>query len=351
MAIVKRKFTYLTFVALVVIIFLFSGCRVSFETGKYQISGQVTTIDGKEGIPGVTIEYEINGRKGYKQASENGTWEIRANSGNRVKIWAHKDNYLFQPAPYDFTVRKDLSGLNFKLIGWTEDFSDAWSGWDEEYYADGSSQEYILVEGGSEYEIVVDNEGYYGDDPKSISTISPLLVPQNYTVEVTTYHYYWDKPGWEKGISGLVFNVKNLNNPGEFYYIFRVRPDEGEVEYLKVRKQQSKTEIVEQYKKRNNQINYYNNTISSAVNILKVIQNGNRAYLYVNGVEVWGNIPVEQQNAEFIRAGLYASADPGYTYTARFDDFKLSSMGYAPQPQIMGNQSIEIKSQKGIEIK
>ena len=27
---------------------------------------------------------------------------------------------------------------------------------------------YILVEGGSEYEIVVDNEGYYGDDPKSI---------------------------------------------------------------------------------------------------------------------------------------------------------------------------------------
>ena len=151
-----------------------------------------------------------------------------------------------------------------------------------------------------------------------------------------------------KGTSGS-FNV-NLNNRGNSI-IFSGPTDEGEVEYLKVRKQQSKTEIVEQYKKRNNQINYYNNTISSAVNILKVIQNGNRAYLYVNGVEVWGNIPVEQQNAEFIRAGLYASADPGYTYTARFDDFKLSSMGYAPQPQIMGNQSIEIKSQKGIEIR
>lgn len=329
---------------MVVIIFLFSGCRVSFETGKYQISGQVTTIDGKEGIPGVTIEHNINGKIGYVQTDGGGYWGIWAPNGRRVKIVAYKGNDLFGPV-YDFTVSKDVSGVDFKLIGFKDDFSDPGSKWDVKHdYDDGSYHDYA----GDEYEIkVVNNDP---KNPQSISTLSPsrVQVPHSYTVEVTTYP---NGDFMESGTLGLVFNVRDIDTPDEFYYIFRVRPDEGEVEYLKVRKQQSKTEIVEQYKKRNNQINYYNNTISSAVNILKVIQNGNRAYLYVNGVEVWGNIPVEQQNAEFIRAGLYASADPGYTYTARFDDFKLSSMGYAPQPQIMGNQSIEIKSQKGIEIK
>ncbi|NLC53339.1 MAG: hypothetical protein GX770_05175 [Firmicutes bacterium] len=335
-----------------VIILLFSGCRVSFEVGNCRIAGRVTALDGKEGISGVTIEYDINGRKAYKLTGYDGTWEFRANEGNRVKIWAHKDHYMFQPAPYEFTVTKDMTDLNFKLIGWSEDFSDDWSGWDVKYYDDGSYQNYVAVEGGGEYEIMVDN--YYGTNPQFIRTISPLLVPHNYTVEVTTYPLKWadwDRPEWERGTCGLVFNVRSLVTPGEFYYFFRVRPDQGEVEYLKVLKQQSATVILEEYKKTNEQINSANTTISPGVNILKVIQNGNRVYLYVNGVEVWGNVPVEQQDGEFIRAGLFTSADPKSTYTARFDDFKLSSMGYAPQPQIMGLQSFEIKSHKGIETK
>lgn len=327
-----------------VIIFLFSGCRVSFETGKYRISGRVTTIDGKEGIPGVTIEHNINGKIGYVQTDGGGYWGIWAPNGRRVKIVAYKGNDLFGPV-YDFTVSKDVSGVDFKLIGFKDDFSDPGSKWDVKHdYDDGSYHDYA----GDEYEIkVVNNDP---KNPQSISTLSPsrVQVPHSYTVEVTTYP---NGDFMESGTLGLVFNVRDIDTPDEFYYIFRVRPDAGLAEYVKVEKEQGKIVKVEEHQKTNKEINEDYATITPGVNLLKVMQNGSRASLFVNGVEVWENIQVEQQNCEFLRAGLYASADKNNTFTARFDDFKLYSIGYAPQPQFMGIQAHEIKSHKGIEIR
>lgn len=231
-----------------------------------------------------------------------------------------------------------------------EDFSKRSSCWDEEDYGDGSYQKYVEVEGGGgEYEIVVDNE--WGDASESISTASPLQVSHSYTVEVTTYPYYWDTPGLESGTLGLVFNVRDLKYTDEFYYVFRVRSDEGEAEFFKVLKRPGENQIFDAKKKTNYDIDPYNTTIRPSVNILKVIQNGNRASLFVNGVEVWGDIPIEPQDCEFLRAGLYVSADKYNKFTARFDDFKLYSIGYAPQPQLMGIQAHELKSHKGIEIR
>lgn len=336
---IKRFFPNLALVVLAVIVVLFSGCRVDF--GTYRLSGRVTTIDGKEGIPGVTVEYEIvHGKRGYDLTDEYGYWEIWANKNQRVRIWAHLNNYIFGPG-YDITVREEVTGLNFKLIGLTEDFSDESSGWDKVNYADGSYQDYDL----GEYVIMVQNsDGIYDE---SISAPSPLRVrvPHSYTVEVTAYNDYWSKPGGESGTLGLVFNIKELNKIGEFYYVFRIRPDIRQAEYLKVIREEGGINVEVCGTKTTSRIK------QDEENYLKVIQNGNRATLFVNGKEIWENIPVEQQDCEFIRAGLYACADKGYTFTARFDDFKLYSIGYAPQPQFMGIQSHEIKSHKGIEVR
>lgn len=319
-------------------VFLFSGCRV-FKVGEFRISGRVTDAEGKTGIRDVKINYKINNyAPRYTWTSsynDSGEWSIRADEGDRVKIWAEKDNYMFSPAPYEIIVKGDRNDVNFKVSGWAEDFSDPSSRWDTQYYYDGSHQDYVTVDGGAEYEIKVVN---YTEYTGFISTVSPLSVPSDYTVEATMYPVSVEN----SGACGLIFNVRRLEN-GHFYYIFRIRPKEGKAEFLKVEITGEGTSIVYSETKTNAEINSKHATITEGVNILKVIQNYNFVYLYVNGVEIWEKPKsIEVQNSDYLRVGLYASADPkpsgspkSIEYIVRFDDFKLSAMGFTPPARLM----------------
>jgi hypothetical protein len=142
---------------------------------------------------------------------------------------------------------------------------------------------------------------------------------------------------------------------GELYNIFRIRPDEGKAEFLEVEITSGGTVIRDLKTKTNADIDHSNTTITSSANILKVVQNYNYAYLYVNGVEVWP-MPIKVQDSDFLRVGLFASADPKSIYNSTiyhvyFDDFKLSAMGFAPRMQMMsmGINSLESNSLKGME--
>jgi len=87
---------------------MLSGCRV-FKVGEYKISGRVTEADGEKGIPGVKISYTINKyRQGSTTTNTSGVWFIRADEGDQVTIWAQKDNFMFQPAPY----KREVLNLN-----------------------------------------------------------------------------------------------------------------------------------------------------------------------------------------------------------------------------------------------
>ena len=335
-----------------IVILLFSGCG-AFKMGEFKISGRVTEADGGKGIRGVRINYKINNYSpSYTSTptyNDSGEWSIWADEGDKVTIWAEKDHYMFQPAPLQpFTVSGSRNDVNFQVIGWSDNFSNSSSGWDIKEYDDGSHQKYVPVDEVTKYEIKVVN---YKDQSSFISTLSPLSVPSDYTVEATMYE---DNEA-EGGTCGLVFNVKNFASVGELYNIFRIRPDEGKAEFLEVEITSGGTVIRDLKTKTNADIDHSNTTITSSANILKVVQNYNYAYLYVNGVEVWP-MPIKVQDSDFLRVGLFASADPKSIYNSTiyhvyFDDFKLSAMGFAPRMQMMsmGINSLDSNSLKGME--
>ncbi len=228
---------------------------------------------------------------------------------------------MFDPAFYSFKVTGDRRDADFRVAGWTDDFSNVNSGWKRE----SGQNDYVSVLGGKEYEIKVSPSSSW------INVTAPLAVPKSYTVEATMYTQAGS--GWH----GLIFNAGNLA-AGEFYYIFRVNPDKGEAEFIKAVKTLTGTETTTLGIKTNGEINQYNSTISSQVNRLKVVQNVYFAKMFVNGVEVFYDA-VDMQAGNHVKVGLYAYAESP-SYTARFDDFQLTAMGFS---------SKQISSAAGIE--
>ncbi len=227
---------------------------------------------------------------------------------------------MFQPAPLQFTVSGSRNDVNFQVIGWSDDFSDPNSGWDDGFIGagDDSYVKYKKDETAEDlYEIFVK------DVASSIKVLAPLVMPSSYSLKVTGYTYSG------AGMYGLVFNVKSFQ-PGEYYYVFRVRPQDGYYQLIKVdifHEETGTTEI----------INGYNSIFTdSGINMLEVRVNWNKVELCVNNVVVHPNpVEITPQAGDFVQAGLYAYAGSGSSYTARFDDFHLSALGFLPRAKMM----------------
>ena len=289
---------------------LMSGCRIEF--GEYVISGRVTSSNPAEVIEGVKIKYERNYDKEKPvYPYSDGRWTLWVNEGDHLRIWAEKDkNYIFEPAFYEFTVKGDRRNTDFRVIGWMDDFSNINSGWVRDFEKD-----YVPA---AEYEVRVSY-------PYSIRVTAPLSVQKSYTVEATMY----TQAG--SGMYGLIFNAGNLG-VGEFYYIFRVHPYEGYAEFLKAVKTPEETQTTTVGSKTNREIDPDNTTISSIIpNRLEVVQNAYFVKLFVNGVEVFYDY-VDLQPGNHVKVGLYACPDDDSSHTVRFDDFRLTAMGFNPSP-------------------
>ncbi len=331
----KRRFTCFALLALVVV-FLLSGCEINIQPGGYKISGRVTKVNSDDQIapvPGVTIYYQIN--SSYTRsvpAKTDGIWEIYANRGDSLTIWAEKDNYRFRQAPEKFTVTDNRSDVNFEVSGWQDDFSNTGSGWDPEYY---NSNAYLIEVPSSS---------------SSIKTIAPLAVPTSYNVEATM------TPGMGSGMYGLVFNIDQLNTVGDFYYIFRVNPELGYCQLSKARIE----EIIEPGKAQtyvddivtlyNDQIDNTSTTITNGTNILKVEQDWNQVKLFIYNVCVWSGY-IDVQSNDVLKVGLYAMRnDTEYSYSAWFDDFDLTAVGFRELPKFRSLSLGESMTHKDVEI-
>lgn len=321
----KRRFTYFVLGALLLLVFM-SGCRIDW--GEYVISGRVTSVDGREPIAGVKVRYQINTsytRTEYPK--EDGTWSFWADRGDYVTIWAEKDNYMFHEAPYRFTVNDNRRDVDFKVIGWYDNFSHSQSGWEEDTYPDGCWHDY-------------DSQGFgiyissYSQDDM-LSVTSPVIVPSNYTVTATM------EPYSGQGKLGLIFNVKDFRE-GSFYHIFRVVPGTGDWELVQAEKGSYKTTTERKA---------YGtaSVLTDNLNILGVTQNWNRAILSINNEVVWEGA-IDTHDEEFLLAGLHAVKDQGFTYRAWFDDFNIKANGFRTLPKVRSLDSEDKMSDKSVEI-
>lgn len=309
---------------------MLSGCRV-MEINQYKISGRVTEADGA-GIPAVRINYTINrSRHGSTVTDKNGDWWIWVDEGNWVKISAQKEDYMFAPAPYpEFRVTGNKQDVNFKVISWYDDFTDTNNGWFVgKFVYDDDDDSYASITAKDEYELHVDNRS--NRFASSVKSAVPLAIPHSYEIGVTGYPCAEDT-----GMYGLVFNVKSYNGfaPGNFYYVFRVRPEEEYYELIRVNitgDNYTNTTKITGGKSRQIDI--------AGTNRLAVRQNVNMVDLCVNG-EVLRRVSIEEQKTSSIKAGLYAYADPYSTYTVCFDNFYVIAMGITPENQTMNAMSM-----------
>ncbi len=335
----KRRFTYFALLALVVV-FLLSGCEINIQPGGYKISGQVTERKWDDQIVPVqeaTIYYRINsGSTRFVPAESDGSWELYANRGDSLTIWAQKDNYTFQPAPASVTVTENNSDVDFEVCGWFDDFSVETSRWLNKYYPDGSYQIYNTSIG--EYEIkVVDNVDDF------ISTIAPIAIPSSsYKVKARM-----NPTGLGSGMIGLIFNVKSFE-PGNFYYIFRVRPETKDYELIRADIYENGTQTT--------LIDGGNSSFfaDNGLNILEVRQSWDQVELYVNTERIWSGNNIEGQIIDFstegLKAGLYVCADAGTNYTAQFDNFDLTAVGFRELPKFRSLSLGESMTHKDVEI-
>lgn len=319
----KRRFIHFALAFLGIAVLFFSGCR-TFKVGKYKISGRVTDVEGRKGIPGVRINYEIN-YSGWRytwtpnsKIGNRGDWSIRANEGDRVLIRAEKDNFTFQPSFYDIEVGGDRSDLNFELSRWEDDFADSESGWDPN---DENTGYY-----NGEYWLEVVPPGY-----TSIKTLAPYAAPTSYSIEAKISSFA-SVDGY--GGYGLVFNITDYSN---YYYVFRVHPQgdqsSGYVPYWELCKVNITGTIHQGSLLNLERIAWgtdpHRNRIDPNVNYLKVQQDWRNVKLYIGSDSrpVWEDV-IDAETTDTYKYGLYAWTNSGSPYVAWFDNFIFTAIGF-----------------------
>ena len=293
------------------LVLLFSGCRV--YSGDYKISGRVTSADPNEGITGVTINCETNYmKKKVYTYGRDGRWEIGANHGERVTIWAQKDSYIFQPAsPYKFTVTENKNDVNFQAIGWYDDFSNRVSGWSSDAFSNYEAGKYWIR---------------VTSDYTSVKTIAPLSVPLSYSIKAEM------SQGLGSGGYGFVFNLLDLEKlrVDDFYHILRVTPEATYKNYEIIKAKvegiypEGAVLSIEEI------TSGFSPLIESNINTLEIKQVWKEVFIYINNnlEPLWSGEIEVQQNADFLKVGLYACINSGDSYTAWFDNFTLTAIGF-----------------------
>jgi len=274
----------------------------------------VTDAEGRKRISDVKINYKINNSGWWSIRTYSGEWSIWADEGDRVTIWAQKNNFSFQPSPYDIEVTGDRSDLIFELSRWQDDFSDPGSGWDLKNENAG------YYEG--EYWLEVIPPGY-----TSIKTLAPYAAPTSYSIEA-------DMEASGDGCYGFVFNITDHS---DYYHIFRVCPqgnkENGYVPFWELCKA-----IIEGYTPQGVMLKLEREAwgqdasrirIKKEHNRLKVEQNWREIRLYIgSGSEpVWVD-EIDTEVTDAIKYGLYASINSGNPYVAYFDDFIFTAIGF-----------------------
>ncbi|NLM36563.1 MAG: hypothetical protein GX202_00360 [Firmicutes bacterium] len=312
--IINRRYNNLAFVVLAVVIVFFSGCRVNITMGEYKISGRVTAADGETGIPGVRINYQINNYSWRWTTTslygQPGTWQIRADKGDRVKIWAQKENYLFQPAYRQInSVTGDYNNVDFTVSGWYDDFSNPSSGWAQDDSCGYNLGEYRLR----------------ATPPYYTRVMAPHPVPLSYTIEARISSYD------DNGGYGFVFNYSG-EKVGDYFHIFRVKPGgdlaSGYQPYFQLLKAKivgiSDQGFVLDHEVIVNEINF---GIEEYSNKLKVKQNWREVWLFINDDRVWTGF-IEAEPVTSLDFGFYACADGLDDYEVWFDHLEVDGAVY-----------------------
>lgn len=313
---------------MVVIIFLFSGCRVRVGVGEYKISGRVTEADGETGIQGVKINYKINNYSWRSTSTYNqaGNWYIRANKGDRVTIWAQKDFYSFQPAPCQITVSGDRNDVNFIVSGWYDDFSNTDNRWAQDDRCGYGYNEYWIM----------------AEPNSSTRVMAPKPVPPSNIIEARI------SSNDEKGGYGFVFNFSG-ENIGDYFHIFRVKPygDSDYGPYFELIKATIRGKTSEGLKLEYDVITKQEGNIHGYENRLKVKQNWREVWLFINDDRVWTG-EIDAELVESLDFGLYAFADDSDEYIAWFNDLQVDGI-VNTQGQISLMAFEELKAFKDIE--
>ncbi len=288
-----------------------SGCKIEWIFSD-RIEGRVTSVNPSQGIEGVRINYSGT-KTGYVTTKKDGSYIIYANEGDYLLLKPEKTHYMFEPEDRSIVV-KGQKDVNFQVVAFHDDFKDEDSGWlvDDKYGYYGYVAE--------EYEIITTNR---------LGVTSPIFTTAYYTVQATMTSYVGT------GIYGLAFNLRTWAND---YYIFCVDPDPyKDIREWKLVKHHNGTYIT-----------LYSGThpyINDGTNILSIDQNGKQVRLYVYGGKV-AEIEVDNPGIyNDLQVGLYAESKGG-TFIARFDDFKLTSLGIRPIPQTGINNAARVHIEK-----
>jgi hypothetical protein len=283
----------LVFIGLILFI---AGCSGGGPGGKnttgYTVSGQVTSADGTAGVSGVTIS--ITGSySGTTTTDANGKWNVTGLNGT-VTVTPSKIGCSFDSSSQTVS---GTSTVNFKVIGFNDDFSNPASGW-----AISSDSDYSFSYITKKYEMKIAN----------INTLyisqAPVNTSNNFTVEVTM--------SLASGSANAKYGI--MFNDGEnFFYGFRIT--EGttpEYQIFKLYGENDNYSYPVDWTK--------DSHIQTNVNTLKVQQNGTKAYFYINGSLV-NSITVDPHSTNSLGIGLLVGSYDTVPVIVDFSNFKLSS--------------------------
>ena len=287
------------FLSMFVVFLFISGCGENFDPSSYSISGKVTGTGGG-GVEGVNILFsgDFNGKT---TTAADGSWQASRLKGT-VTVTPSMPGCTFDQSSRPVTGA--ATDVNFIVMGFTDDFFDAGSGWEI-----GNESDYSFAYDSGEYRMLVNKSLTLFSSP------SPIPVSAKYSIQADMR-----LTGSYTAKLGLFFYGGD-----DFIYGFRIDPGGQKYQIFKLTS--------------NNYFTYYPDGTEwidgrdilkpniTDTNKLRVEQDNSQVKLYINGNSVPGiTVVAHNLSSSFYEVGLLVGSYENQTpVTGHFDNFQLSS--------------------------
>ena len=291
--------SYICILIIISFLFIFSGCGENFDPSSYSISGKVTCTGGG-GIEGVNILFSGD-FSGKATTGKDGSWQASRLKGT-VTVTPSMSGCTFDQASR--TVTQRANDVNFIVTGFTDDFTDAGSGW-----AVGNESEYNFAYDSGEYSMTVKK-------PVTLFLSSaPVPVSAKYSIQADMHL----APNSPNAKLGLFFY-----GGSDFIYGFRIDPGRQQYQFFKLTAGNTFTDP------NGFSWTFYSNISTTGTNQLLVKQDNNKVTLSINGDAVIQDSPIDAHigNSGSYEVGLLVGSFDNTTdvpTTGHFDNFILSS--------------------------